>query len=272
MNEHTRELHALGQTPWPDQISRPLLRSGTLQRYIQEFSITGLPNLFIRIPGTSQGVLSVEESIFGGVPVNVTLLFPNERYLAAAGACMFDLERRLAAGLNLQVVSVALLFVSRWDVAAKEEIAPAFQNRLGIAMARRTYRAQWELLASDRWQRLAKAGARPQCLLWARTGSNDPAAPTPCTFKPWPHSTPSTRCLRKRCWPLQATAASVTRYRADGGYADAVLEKFRREGVDDSALPERLQREGVETVATSWHEMLSRSREKCPTKSASRIG
>jgi transaldolase len=356
MNEHTRQLHELGQSLWLDQISRALLRSGTLQRYINEFSITGLtsnptifdqafaggayddsirllsatgtagealffelaledlteaarlfrptfdatggrdgwvslevsplladdavhtvqaasrlheraglPNLFVKIPGTAQGVLAVEQAIFGGVPVNVTLLFSPEHYLAAAGAYMRALERRLAAGLNLRVASVASLFVSRWDVAAKEEIAPAFHNRLGIAMAMRAYRAHRELLVSERWQRLAKAGARPQRLLWASTGSKDPAAPD--TLYVQALAAPDTiNTLPEKTLLAYADHGRIgAALPADGGYADAVLEEFRREGVDDSALAERLQREGVKAFATSWHAMLSRIREKCPT-------
>ena len=357
MNQHTRQLHELGQSLWLDQISRTLLRSGTLQRYINEFSLTGLtsnptifdhafagdayddsirllhgtgldgealffelaledlteaarlfrptfiatagldgwvslevsplladhagntvqaasrlheraglPNLFVKIPGTTQGVLAVEEAIFGGVPVNVTLLFSPEHYLAAAEAYLRALEHRLAAGLNLRVASVASLFVSRWDVAVDEEIAPAFHNRLGIAMAMRAYRAHRELLASERWQRLAKAGARPQRLLWASTGSKDPAAPdtlyvqalaAPGTINTLPEKTLLAYAEHGRLGAVLP---------ADGGYAHAVLEEFRREGVDDTALAERLQREGVEAFATSWHAMLSRIREKCPTQ------
>jgi transaldolase len=135
-------------------------------------------NLFIKIPGTPEGVRAAEEVIFDGVPVNVTLLFSREHHLAAAQATMRGIERRLAAGLDPRVASVASLFVSRWDVAVKEEITSPFHNRLGIAMAMRTNRAHRELLASERWQKLAVAGARPQRLLWASTGSKDLVAPT----------------------------------------------------------------------------------------------
>jgi transaldolase len=353
MNEPTRRLHDLGQRLWLDTISRPLLRSGTLQRYISEFSITGLTsnptifeqafggtdyddsirvlaaaglsdeelffelalqdltqaadllrpifdasqgadgwvslevsplladntahtiqaasrlferaaraNLLIKIPGTAEGVRAVEEVIFDGVPVNVTLLFSREHYLAAAEAYMRALERRLAAGLDPRVASVASLFVSRWDVAVKQEISSPFHNRLGIAMAMRTYRAQRELLASDRWRRLAAAGAVPQRLLWASTGTKDPAAPdtlyvqalaAPDTIDTLPEKTLLAFADHGRIGAVMP---------ADGGYADAVLEEFRREGVDDEALAQRLQREGVEAFATSWHAMLSRIREK----------
>jgi transaldolase len=353
MNEHTRQLHDLGQRLWLDNISRSLLRSGTLQRYVDDLSITGLTsnptiseqafggdayddsirvlnatglqgedlffelaledlteaadlfrpifdasggvdgwvslevsplladntahtiqaanrlferaakaNLFIKIPGTPEGVRAIEEVIFDGVPVNVTLLFSREHYLAAAEAYMRGIERRLAAGLDLQVTSVASLFVSRWDLAVKEEISSPFHNRLGIAMAMRTYRAHRELLASERWQRLASAGARPQRLLWASTGTKDPAAPD--TLYVQALAAPDTiDTLPEKTLLAFADHGRVgTALPADGGYADAVLEEFRREGVDDDALAQRMQREGVKAFATSWHAMLSRIGER----------
>jgi len=353
MNEPTRQLNDLGQQLWLDHISRPLLRSGTLQRYIAELSITGLtsnptifglalagdaydasiraldakgmaieelffelaiedvtqaadlfrpifdasegaegwvslevspllahntartiqaasalheraarPNLFIKIPGTAEGVSAVEEAIFDGVPVNVTLLFSTEHYLAAAHAYMRALERRLAARLDLGVASVASLFVSRWDAGVKEEISPPFHNRLGVAIAMRTYRAHRELLASDRWRRLAAAGARPQRLLWASTATKDASAPD--TLYVQSLAAPDTVITLPEMLLLAfADHGQVGAVMpADGGYADAVLEEFRREGVDDDALAQRLQREGVDSFADSWHAMLSRIREK----------
>jgi len=353
MNEPTRQLNDLGQQLWLDHISRPLLRSGTLQRYIAELSITGLtsnptifglalagdaydasiraldakgmaieelffelaiedvtqaadlfrpifdasegaegwvslevspllahntartiqaasalheraarPNLFIKIPGTAEGVSAVEEAIFDGVPVNVTLLFSTEHYLAAAHAYMRALERRLAARLDLGVASVASLFVSRWDAGVKEEISPPFHNRLGVAIAMRTYRAHRELLASDRWRRLAAAGARPQRLLWASTATKDASAPD--TLYVQSLAAPDTVItLPEKLLLAFADHGQVGAVMpADGGYADAVLEEFRREGVDDDALAQRLQREGVDSFADSWHAMLSRIREK----------
>ena len=354
MNEHTRQIHDLGQRLWLDNISRSLLRSGTLRRYIDEYSITGLTsnptifehalgtdayddsirvldaagfsgaelffelaledltlaadlfrpifdasggvdgwvslevsplladntahtiqaanrlfaraakaNLFIKIPGTPEGVRAVEEVIFDGVPVNVTLLFSREHYLAAAEAYMRGIERRLAAGLDPKVASVASLFVSRWDVGVKEEISLPLHNRLGIAIAMRTYRAHRELLASKRWQTLAAAGARPQRLLWASTGTKDAAEldtlyvqalVAPDTINTLPEKT-----LLAFADHGRADGAVMP---ADGGYADAVLEEFREEGVDDDALAQRLQREGVDAFATSWHAMLSRIAEK----------
>jgi transaldolase len=193
----------------------------------------------------------------------VTLLFSREHYLAAAEAYMRGIERRLAAGLDLQVASVASLFVSRWDVAVKEEISSPFHNRLGIAMAMRTYRAHRELLASERWQRLAGAGARPQRLLWASTGSKDPTAPDTLYVQALAAPDTIDTLPEKTLLAFADHGRAATALPADGGYADAVLEEFRREGVDDDALAQRLQQEGVEAFATSWHAMLSRMVDKC---------
>lgn len=351
----TQALHQLGQRLWLDNITRTLLRSGTLARYIRDLPVTGLTsnptifehaigagdsydasirvladagladedlffelaladlteaadlfrpafeashgvdgwvslevspllahhaahtiqaanrlhakagkaNLFIKIPGTSQGIKAIEEVIFDGVPVNVTLLFSREQVLAAAEAYMRGLERRLAAGLDLKVASVLSLFVSRWDVAVKQDIASPFHNRLGIAIAMRTYKAHCELLASERWQRLAAAGARPQHLLWASTGTKDPAAPdtlyvqalaAPGTINTMPEQTLLAFADHGRVERVLPT---------DGGNAEAVIEEFRSKGVDDDALAARLQREGVDAFATSWHALLTRIREKC---------
>ena len=220
------------------------------------------PNLFIKIPGTAAGIPAIEESIFAGVPINVTLLFSREHYLAAAGAYLRGIERRIAAGLDAKVESVASLFVSRWDVAVKAEISPQYHNRLGIAIAMRTYKAYRDLLATPRWQKLAVAGAHPQRLLWASTGTKDPAArdtlyiealAAPDTINTIPEKT------------LQAFADHGTIGAVlpdDGGYADAVLAEFRREGVDDEALAARLQREGTAAFTRSWRNLMSRIAEK----------
>ena len=220
------------------------------------------PNLFIKIPGTAAGTEAIEASIFGGVPVNVTLLFSREHYLAAAQAYIRGIERRLAAGLEPNITSVASLFVSRWDVAVKADVSPPLQNRLGIAVAQRTYQAYRELLASQRWRKLADAGARPQRLLWASTGTKDPAAPdtlyvealaAPDTINTIPEAT------------LQAFADHGkvgAPMAADGGDAEAVLAQFQREGVDIAALAARLQREGADAFAASWRVLLARIEDK----------
>ncbi|MEO6407858.1 MAG: transaldolase [Burkholderiaceae bacterium] len=220
------------------------------------------PNLFIKIPGTPAGLEAIEESIFAGVHVNVTLLFSREQYLAAAEAYMRGIERRLAEGLAPHVSSVASLFVSRWDVAVKQEVSPPYHNRLGIAIAMRTYKAYRDLLASPRWRALAHAGARPQRLLWASTGTKDPAAPdtlyvealaAPDTIDTIPEKTLQAFADHGKVGAVLPT---------DGGYAEAVLEEFRREGVDDEALAARLQREGADAFAASWHALLARIHEK----------
>ena len=169
-----------GVDGWVSLEVSPLLvddAGGTIREVARLHGRARRSNLFIKIPGTGSGLKAIEESIFAGVPVNVTLLFSREQYVAAAEAYMRGIERRIAGGLDPKVSSVASLFVSRWDVAVKDKVAGELRNRLGIAIARRTYKAYRELLASPRWQKLAGAGARPQRLLWASTGTKDPGAP-----------------------------------------------------------------------------------------------
>ena len=346
----TRRLHDLGQSLWLDNITRGLLTSGTLGRYIGEFAVSGLtsnptifdhaikesdfydaairekslagrsgealffelaledliqaadlfrpihdatggvdgwvslevspllahdsastikaaaqlharaqrPNLFIKIPGTRAGLAAIEESIFAGVPVNVTLLFSREHYLAAADAYMRGIERRIAAGLDPKVGSVASIFVSRWDVAVKDKVQAQFRNRLGIAIAMRTYKACRDLLTSPRWQKLAAAGAQPQRLLWASTGSKDPAASdilyvqalaAPDTINTIPEQT---------LLAFAEHGAVNDAMRVDGGSAEVVLAEFKREGVDADALAADLQREGTESFAKSWRDLMAR--------------
>jgi len=215
------------------------------------------PNLFIKIPGTPAGVPAIEESIFAGVPINVTLLFSREHYLAAAQAYMRGIERRIAAGLNPKVESVASLFVSRWDVAVKDQVAPQYHNRLGIAIAMRTYKAYRELLASPRWQKLAKAGAHPQRLLWASTGTKDPAAPDTLYIEAF--AAPDTiNTIPDKTLEAFADHGKVgATMPVDGGSAEAVIEEFKRQGVDDNALAERLQREGADAFSKSWRTLLA---------------
>ncbi len=348
------QLHALGHSLWLDNISRPLLQSGTLARHIADEAITGLTsnptifasalagdaydepialkdqlgldaedlffelatedirsaadllmpifdatdgddgwvslevsplladnaahtiqaasklhrqagkaNVLIKIPGTAEGIRAVEEVIFDGIPVNVTLLFSPAHYLAAAHAHARGLERRLADGLDVKVSSVASLFVSRWDVAVNPSVSQSFHNRLGIVMAMRTYRAHREWLATERWLRLAEAGAPPQRLLFASTAAKDPAAPDTLYVQALaaPHTISTLPEPTLLAFADHGHVGSVLPL--DGGYADAVLEEFRREGVDDTAMAEQLQREGVDAFATSWHQMLTRINEKC---------
>lgn len=345
----TEELHKLGQSLWLDTISRGLLTSGTLKRYIDELSVTGLTsnptifdqaithgnlyddaiaristedksgealffelaledltqaadlfrpihvatdgvdgwvslevsplladdtagtirsavqlfaqaervNLYIKIPGTPAGIPAIEESIAAGIPINVTLLFSREHYLAAAEAYMSGLERRIVAGLAPDVSSVASLFISRWDVAVADKVQGDFQNRLGIAIAMRTYKAYCDLLASPRWQKLAAAGARPQRLLWASTGVKDPAAPdtlyvnalaAPNTVNTIPEKT-------LLAFAEHGKVGNVLPLVDD--YAEALIAEFTREGIDDEALAAELQRQGAKAFAKSWNDLLS---------------
>ncbi|MEO8636185.1 MAG: transaldolase [Gemmatimonadales bacterium] len=350
----TQRLHQAGQSLWLDNISRGLLASGGLERYRNDFAITGLtsnptifdhairngtdydaairqeadrglsgealffqlalddltraadlfrpiheltnggdgwvslevspvladraadsvaaaqdlhrragrPNLFVKIPGTSAGVLAIEEAIFAGVPINVTLLFSCEQYLAAAEAYLRGIERRVAAGLNPKVHSVASLFVSRWDVAVAGRVPAVLHNRLGIAMAGRTYKAYRDLLASDRWLRLLNAGACSQRLLWASTGTKDPKASdllyvealaAPHTINTIPEKT------------LQAFADHGdigAMLPPDGGHAESVLESFVRANIDLTAVANDLQREGVAAFIQSWNDLLACLAEK----------
>jgi len=354
MNISTKNLHDLGQSLWLDNISRELIVSGTLARYIADLAVTGLTsnptifehaigkgsfyddaiaelanrdeqiealffslalqdltaaadlflpvfkatggvdgwvslevspllannaaktiraaaelheaadreNMFIKIPGTPAGIEAIEEAIFDGVPVNVTLLFSREHYIAAAEAYMRGLERRLEAGLDLKIASVASLFVSRWDVAVAEKVSPPFRNRLGIAIAMRTYRAYRELLAGPRWQRLAQEGARPQRLLWASTGTKDPAELD--TLYVQALAAPDTiNTIPEKTLMAFAEHGKVDAVLpVDGGHAEDVLAEFRREGIDDEALAARLQKEGADAFSLSWHSMLARLEEK----------
>ena len=216
------------------------------------------PNLFVKIPGTPEGIPAIEASIFAGVPINVTLLFSREHYLAAAEAFLRGIERRIAAGLDPRIASVASLFVSRWDVAIKDKVPQELRNKLGIAIGGRTYRAYRELLASSRWRKLAAAGARPQRLLWASTGSKDPnasatlyveALAAPDTIDTIPEKT------------LQAFAehgALKGTMAEDGGDVEAMLARFAQAGIDIDALAIQLQHEGAQSFVKSWQQLLQR--------------
>ena len=345
----TRQLHDLGQSLWLDNITRGLLTSGTLSRYIEEFAVTGLTsnptifdhaiesggfyddairkkalagksgealfielaledlvqaadlfrpvhdatggvdgwvslelspllandtagsikaaaqlharaqrrNLFIKIPGTPAGVPAIEESIFAGVPINVTLLFSREQYIAAAEAYLRGIERRIAAGRDPKVASVASIFVSRWDVAVKDKVPGELRNRLGIAIAMRTYKAYRDLLGSPRWKKLAAAGAQPQRLLWASTGTKDPAAPDVLYVEALAAPDTIDTIPEKTLLAFADHGKVKDAMRIDGGDAEAVLAEFKRAGVDDGALAADLQREGDEAFAKSWDDLMS---------------
>jgi transaldolase len=344
----TQLLHDLGQSLWLDNITRDLLDSGTLKRYIDELSVTGLtsnptifdqaikssaaydaairkkleegksgealffelaledltraadlfrpiwdktngvdgwvslevspllaydtastlaaakslharvgrPNLLIKIPGTTEGLPAIEEAIFAGVPVNVTLLFSREHYLAAAEAFMRGIERRIAAGLEPDVGSVGSLFISRWDAAVAAKAPDVLKNQLGIAIAKRTYKAARALLGSPRWQRAYNAGARPQRPLWASTGTKDPQASdvlyikalaAPFTVNTMPESTLKALADHGQLGDILP---------ADGGDCEEVLARFARAGVDVDALAAQLQDEGAKSFVKSWNELM----------------
>jgi transaldolase len=345
----TKLLHKLGQSLWLDNITRDLLNSGTLQRYIDELSVTGLtsnptifdhalknsraydaaiqerlaqrkfgeslffemaleditraadlfrptydrtnavdgwvslevspvlaydaastlaaarelraragrPNVFIKIPGTKEGLPAIEEAIFAGIPVNVTLLFSREQYLAAADAFMRGVERRIAAGLKPDVASVASVFISRWDGAVAGKVPPALNNQLGTAMANRTYKAYRELLDSPRWQSAFNSGARPQRLLWASTGTKDRTASdvlyvkalaAPFTVNTMPEPTLLALADHGEIGSIMAP---------DGGDCETVLARFSEAGIELETLAAQLQRDGAKAFVKSWEELLA---------------
>jgi transaldolase len=214
------------------------------------------PNLLIKIPGTKEGVPAIEEAIFAGVPVNVTLLFSREQYMAAAEAFLRGIERRIDAGLQADVASVASVFVSRWDAAVAGKVPAALNNKLGIAIAKRTYQAYRALLGSARWQRIYNAGARPQRLLWASTGTKDPQASdvlyikalaAPFTVNTMPEGTLKALADHGDLSEIMS---------ADGGDCDMVLDQFATAAIDIYDLAARLQDEGAKSFVNSWNELM----------------
>jgi transaldolase len=344
----TQQLHEAGQSLWLDNITRSLLTSGTLERYIAGLSVTGLtsnpaiydkaiegtsdydaavvaelevgrtgeelffelalddlrraadifgpihdrtngvdgwvslevspliaydaastiaaardlharaarPNLFIKIPGTPEGLEAIEEAIFAGVPVNVTLLFSRKQYLAQADAYIRGIERRVEAGLNPAVGSVASVFVSRWDGAVKGQVPAELENRLGIAACKQTYAAYRGLYETDRWLRLANEGARPQRLLWASTSTKDASLPdtTYVTALAAPYTVDTIPESTLLAFGDHGVVDGVVP--ADGGDAEAVLAEFVRAGIDLDALALRLQNEGAESFEAAWNGLL----------------
>ncbi len=214
------------------------------------------PNLFIKIPGTSAGLTAIEEAIFAGVPVNVTLLFSHDQYLAAALAYMRGIERRIAAGQNPVVHSVASVFVSRWDKETAGQVPAELHDQLGIAVASHTYQAYRTLLNTDRWLRLENAGARPQRLLFASTGTKDPEASDVLYVKAL--AAPQTvNTMPEQTLLAFAEHGEVGAMLAgDGGNAEEVLARFSRAGVDYQALAAKLQRDGAESFDTSWNDLM----------------
>jgi transaldolase len=230
--------------------------AGTVKAAAQLHARAQRPNFFIKIPGTSAGIPAIEESIFAGVPINVTLLFSREQYVAAAEAYMRGIARRIAAGLDPKVASVASIFVSRWDVAVKDKVQGEFRNRLGIAIAMRSYKAYRDLLASARWRNLAAAGAKPQRLLWASTGTKDPAAPDVLYIEALAAPDTINTIPEKTLFAFAEHGKIRNVLPVDGGYAEAVLAEFAREGVNDETLAADLQHEGTEAFAKSWSDLM----------------
>jgi transaldolase len=351
----TRTLHDLGQSLWLDNITRGLLRTGVLRRYIDELSVTGLtsnptifdhaiknskdyddaikrklaqgqsgeklffelaledlteaadlfrpvydqtcgvdgwvslevspllahdtrstvaaaknlharaqrPNLLIKIPGTKEGLPAIEEAIFAGIPVNVTLLFSVDQYLAAADAFMRGIERRIDAGLQPDVRSVASIFVSRWDVAVAGKVPEALNNQLGIAVARRAYKAYLGLLRTPRWMRAYNAGARPQRLLWASTGTKDPKASDVLYIKalaaPFTVNTMPEGTLRA----LAEHGVVGATMPADGGDSEEILAQFAAANIDVQSLSVKLQDEGAKSFVNSWNDLMAVIKSKC---------
>ena len=217
----------------------------------------GLSNLFIKIPGTKEGLPAIEEAIFAGIPINVTLLFSREHYVAAAEAFLRGIERRIKAGLKPVVGSVASIFISRWDTAVKGKVPDSLSDHLGIAIAQRTYKAYRELLASPRWQRVFNEGARPQRLLWASTGTKDPkssdvlyvkALAAPFTVNTMPEGT-------LKALADHGDVASILP--ADGGDCEKVLAQFAAAGIDVDAVAAQLQDEGAKSFVSSWEELMA---------------
>jgi transaldolase len=213
-------------------------------------------NLFIKIPGTQAGLAAIEESIFAGVPINVTLLFSTDQYLDAADAYMRGIERRIEAGLDPAVPSVASLFISRWDRAVADEAPEELRNRLGIAVAKRTYRAYRSVLLSVRWQHLANQGARPQRLLWASTGTKDPNASDVLYIEALA-ATQTINTMPDETLHAFADHGKVhDPLSADGEDAEEVLARFSAAGIDVSGLATQLQEEGKDAFDASWHDLL----------------
>lgn len=250
---------------WVSMEVSPLLASDTkasIDAARQIHARAGRDNLFVKIPGTPQGIPAIEESIFLGIPINVTLLFSCGQYLAAAEAYMRGIERRIAAGLDPRVASVASLFVSRWDVAANKQLPAPLHNRLGIAVGRQTYRAYRQMLASSRWQKLQSAGAQQQRLLWASTGTKDPSASDTLYIGALAAADTINTIPDKTLIAFADHGVVRGVMPPDGGDADAVIAEIAKSGVDTDALATRLQEEGAQAFVRSWRQLLGRIADK----------
>jgi transaldolase len=257
-----------GVDGWVSLEVSPLLAydtAGTINAVAQLHRRAQRPNLFIKIPGTPEGVPAIEESIFAGVPVNVTLLFSREQYIASADAYMRGIERRIAAGLDPKVRSVASIFVSRWDVAVKDKVPEQLRNRLGIAIAKRAYKAYRAVLAAPRWRKLAAAGTGSQRLLWASTGTKDPHASDTLYIEALAAPDTINTIPDKTLYAFADHGELKGALPLDGGDAEEVLAEFTRIGLDDAALATQLQLEGTESFDKSWQELMGRIASKSAT-------
>jgi transaldolase len=250
-----------GVDGWASLEVSPLLANdtaGTIAAAAQLHAQAGRPNLFVKIPGTRAGLPAIEQSIFDGVPINVTLLFSREQYVASAEAYMRGIERRIAANRHPRVASVASIFVSRWDVAVKDKVPAELRNRLGIAIARRSYKAYREMLASPRWRKLAAAGAQPQRLLWASTGTKDASASDLLYIEALAAPETIDTMPEKTLIAFSDHGKVNGAMDPEGGDCEAVIAQFRARGIDDDALAAELQREGTEAFARSWSGLMER--------------
>jgi transaldolase len=250
-----------GMDGWASLEVSPLLANdaaGTIASAAQLHAHADRPNLFIKIPGTRAGITAIEESILAGVPINVTLLFSREQYIAAAESYMRGIERRIVADLDPRVPSVASIFVSRWDVAVNDKVPSELRNRLGIAIARRAYKAYRALLASPRWRKLAAAGALPQRLLWASTGTKDDSASDVMYIEALEAPETIDTMPEKTLIAFSDHGEVKDAMDPAGGDAEAVLAQFVRHGIDIEALAARLQREGTESFSKSWSGLMER--------------
>ncbi|MRX08515.1 transaldolase [Pseudoduganella sp. FT25W] len=254
-----------GMDGWVSMEVSPLLvhdAEGTLREARALHERLQRPNAFIKIPGTAEGVKAIEEAIFAGIPVNVTLLFSREQYLAAEEAYLRGVQRRVDAGLDPKVASVASLFVSRWDTAVKDKVPAELKNKLGIAVARHTYAAYRELLASPKWRKLAEAGALPQRLLWASTGTKDPAASDVLYVESLTAPHTINTVPEKTLLAFADHGVVNGSMPPEGGDAERVLKQFGEAGIDVGALAAQLQTEGAEAFSKSWKQLLDVIAEK----------
>jgi transaldolase len=254
-----------GVDGWVSMELSPLLAAdtdGSVAAAARIHRTAGLPNLFVKIPGTPQGVPAIEQSIFDGIPINVTLLFSPEQYLASANAYLRGIERRIEAGRSPVVASVASLFVSRWDRAVAKQVPEPLHNRLGIAIALRTYVDYQALYDSPRWKQLAAAGARPQRMLWASTGTKDPKAPESLYAEAFAAPDTIDTLPEKTLLALSKLDSAPPAMPSNGGDSLSTLQEFHKAGVDVDALAEKLQRDGAEAFVKSWDSLMQRIADK----------